>query len=105
MKDRGFIKWQPFNSLITPKEVLENTEIYEVEPTLFPEEKEKLAELIKTAYLAQSKITMEFYENNQIKELNTYIKNIDPIYNTLKLDNGKIIAFEQIHNLKEYLPK
>ena len=100
MKDRGFIKWQPFNSLTTPKEVLANKEDYEEAPTLFPEELENLSELIKTAYYAHNKITIAFYENNHLETLNTYIINIYPIYNTLKLATGKIISFNQIYTLK-----
>ena len=105
MMDRGFIKWQPFNSLTTPKDVLSDMDNYEEAPALFPEELENIAKLIQTAYYGHNKITITFYENNHLEILNTYIINIYPTYNTLKLATGKIISFNQVYTLKECLPK
>ena len=104
MIDRGFIKWQPFNSLITPKEVLKNLEKTpkSLKPTLFPEELETLNEALKDAYFSQNEVIITFYEKNTICSLKTYIKEIYPNFNTLKLTNNKIISFNQIIKITSF---
>ena len=98
MIDRGFIKWQPFNSLINNKIVLDNlTQKPKLKkPSLFPEELAKLNEQILDAYYAQTEITLIYYENNLYKKITTSIISINTCYKTLKLKNGKIISFSQI---------
>ena len=104
MIDRGFIKWQPFNSVIQTKVLLNNLlNQKEVEkPTLFPEKIEMLNEKIREAYYAQNKIIITFYEKNQIKNITTTIKKINTNTKTIELDNHKIITFSQILNINEY---
>ena len=98
MIDRGFIKWQPFNSLISGKEVLNDLTKQKLitKPVLFPEELQKLNEEIINAYYAQNIITLVIYQNNQITQIKTKIKEIYPTSNTLKLANNKVISFNQI---------
>ena len=98
MIDRGFIKWQPFNSLISGKEVLNDLTKQKIitKPVLFPEELQKLNEEIINAYYAQNIITLVIYQNNQITQIKTKIKEIYPTSNTLKLANNKVISFNQI---------
>ena len=104
MIDRGFIKWQPFNSLISNKEILtsikesKNNFLYS-KPKLFPEEIEKLNEELKDAYYSHSLITLTYFENNHLKTIKTNIIAIYPNSNTLKLTNNKIISFNQITNI------
>ncbi len=104
MIDRGFIKWQPFNSLISNKEVLASikeakTNFLNSKPKLFPEEIEKLNEELKDAYYSHSLINLTYYENNHLKTIKTNIIAIYPNSNTLKLTNNKIISFNQIINI------
>ncbi len=98
MIDRGFIKWQPFNSLISGKEILNDLTKQKIitKPVLFPEELQKLNEEIINAYYAQNIITLVIYQNNQITQIKTKIKEIYPTSNTLKLANNKVISFNQI---------
>ncbi len=98
MIDRGFIKWQPFNSVISTKAILNNLEKRKniKKPELFPEELQKLNEKIMNAYYDKSIITLEYFEENQIYQIKTKIKAIYPNYNTVKLSNDKIIAFSQV---------
>ena len=100
--DRGFIKWQPFNSVVPSKEVLDNlnTKEIKVKPTLFPEKEEILNEQVKEAYYSKNKIKITFYEQNQIKNIETIITKIYPNNNTIELNNHKIITFSQIINIK-----
>jgi len=100
--DRGFIKWQPFNSVVSSKEVLDNLNSKEIKdkPTLFPETQEILNEQVKEAYYSKNKIKITFYEQNQIKNTETIITKINPNNNTIELNNRKIITFSQIINIK-----
>ena len=98
MIDRGFIKWQPFNSLISNKEVLASikeakTNFLNSKPKLFPEEIEKLNEELKDAYYSHSLINLTYYENNHLKTIKTNIIAIYPNSNTLKLTNNTIIIY------------
>ena len=100
MIDRGFIKWQPFNSLISPKTILNNlNKELTPKPTLFPEQIQNLNEEIINAYYSKSTIKLTIYEHNQLINLTTTIKEIYPNFNTLKLQNNKIISFNEIINL------
>ena len=98
MIDRGFIKWQPFNSLTNSKTVLESLKSQEKlkKPNLFPEEIAKITEEILTAYYSKSEITIIYYENTLYKKITTLIIDINRSYKTIKLKNGKIINFNQI---------
>ena len=98
MIDRGFIKWQPFNSLINRKMVMSDLEKNKKvkKPTLFPEEIEKINEEILNAYYAKSEITIIYYENNLYKKITTLIVNINSSYKTIQFRGGKVISFNQI---------
>ena len=99
--DRGFIKWQPFNSVISSKDILDNLNNKEdiTKPTLFQEKKDYLNDLILEAYYSKNKINISFYEQNKIKNIYTSITKIYPNTNTLELNNHKIISFNQIINI------
>ena len=99
--DRGFIKWQPFNSVISSKTILNNYKNNETKekPILFPEKTEILNELIKEAYYSRNKIKITIYEQNKIKSFETIIYKINPSNNTIELNNHKIITFSQIINI------
>lgn len=99
--DRGFIKWQPFNSVISPKQIFESTnqDKKDTRPRLFPEKQELLNKLIIDAYYSKSKIQIYFYDNNKIKMVETVIRKIYPTSGTLELSNHHIISFNQIINI------
>lgn len=100
--DRGFIKWQPFNSVVPNKMILnslnQNKKI--AKPTFFPEKLEQLEELIKEAYYSKNEITITFYEQNNIKKVTTKISKIDSNQNIIYLENHKIVTFNQILNIE-----
>ncbi len=98
MIDRGFSKWQPFNSLLSAKTIFKeitNNKIID-KPTLFLEGQQELNEKILEAYYTQSIITLTYYYNNKIYKIKTKIKEIEPSFNTFKLDNNRIISFYQV---------
>ena len=98
MIDRGFIKWQPFNSVINSKSIFNDlTKNPKMEkPTLFPEEIEIINTKIKDAYYSKSKINLTIFEHDTLHNITTYIKEIYPYSNTLKISNNKIISFNEI---------
>ena len=102
--DRGFIKWQPFESLISSKEVLNDLEKKKkvAKPTLFPEEKEHLNQLLKEAYFMHSLIVITFFKDNKIYKIKTIIKKVNKEEETIKLEDNKVLAFEQILDVKIY---
>jgi len=99
--DRGFIKWQPFNSVVSPTEILrdlkEKTTISK--PELFPEEQENLRQKIIDAYYSHSKIKMQIFENNKLNIIETNIKKINSFNNTLVIDYNHTITFNQITHI------
>ncbi len=106
MIDRGFIKWQPFESVLNSKEVIKELEQKEdKKPILFPEELEILNEQIKEAYFSQNKIILTFYSQNKIQNLETYIYKIFPTTNLLEIKNHQIISFKQIIHIKNCYPE
>jgi len=100
--DRGFIKWQPFSSVISGKSILNTTQKNEIasKPILFPEEIEKITNEILDAYYSKREIEISFYENSQIKKVKTFIQKLNPNNNTIDLACNKTIYFSQIINIK-----
>ncbi len=96
--DRGFIKWQPFNSVIPSSTVLNNLtkKASKDKPTLFPEEQDLICEKIKEAFYAKEMVVISYYEAGDIKNIKTFIRKLNPNFNTLVLGNYKTIAFSQI---------
>lgn len=100
--DRGFIKWAPFNSIINGnlvKKELNNKTI--IKPSLSLEQKEVLNEQVIEAYYSKNKISIIFYEQNQIKNILAVITKINSPTNTIELNNTKIISFNQILKIKD----
>lgn len=100
--DRGFVKWQPFNSVVSNKTILNNLNNAEkvIKPTLFPEEIEKLNEQLIEAYYSHNLIEITIYEENKIKKYKTTINKIDSNTKTIYLKNHKIIYFNEIIHIK-----
>lgn len=100
--DRGFIKWQPFNSVIPNKSILNNIKEQEhiPKPTLFPEEIENLNKELIEAYYSGNLIELTIYEANKIKKYESIITKIDSSNNIIHLKNNKTIYFNQIIHLR-----
>lgn len=98
MIDRGFIKWQPFNSLTPSKDTIikiENKHKCSM-PSLFPEETTLISENILKYYYSKEHINITYYEDGKIKNIVTIIKKINPNSNTIELGFKKILSFYQI---------
>ena len=101
--DRGIIKWQPFNSLINGKLVV-NSLLLEREkinkPIISEEDQKKLESEIIEAYYTQNKILIQYYKNGYLLKTLTKIKKIDCAYKTIYLENNIKLFFKQIIKIK-----
>ena len=96
--DRGMIKWQPFNSLINGKYIV-NSILKEKakisKPIISDEDKKTLEEKIIEAYYCQNTVTITYYQNGFLLKIKSKIKKIDNIYKIIYLDD-KTLLFKQI---------
>ena len=96
--DRGMVKWQPFNSVINSKDVI-NSLLQEKEkcakPILSSDEINLIEKKIIDALYCQNKITIHYYKNGIIKCITSKIKKIDYITKIIYLNNLKLY-FNQI---------
>ena len=98
MIDRGFVKWQPFNSLTPSKDTIKAVRMKKKEerPVLFPEEVSSLINTLMDGYYTKDQIYFTYYETHHIKNITSTIKKIHPSSNTIELGCGKTLYFEQI---------
>ena len=98
-KDRGIIKWLPFDSLVNSKSVVESI-LYEKrkvkKPILSKEQMEEIEEKLIEAFYEQEKITLKIYECGYIESITSTISNIDITYKKIFLETNDIILFNQI---------
>lgn len=100
MKDRGMIKWQPFESLVSSKEVINSLLVVKnkiAKPTLSIDQLENINELVFESYYNQSIISIRYFQNNAINTIKGQITAINQnskiifINNTLKLHISQIL--------------
>lgn len=98
MNDRGMIKWQPFNSVINNKTIL-NSILKEKakvkKPIISEEEIDELEHKLIEAYYMKSKIDITYYKNETLLHVKGTIKKIDQVYKMIYLENTKLL-FNQI---------
>lgn len=99
MKDRGMIKWQPFDSIISSKEVINNIlkeKDKQDKPILSLEQMEDLNNKIFENFYAKNYITLTFYEANYIKQIKGKITFIDEYKKIIWINNNKKLHISQI---------
>lgn len=74
---RNMVKWQPFNSLINGKEIVnsilkEKTKINK--PNISEEDIATIEEKIITAYFMQATVNIAYYKNGNILKIKSKIK-------------------------------
>ena len=96
--DRGMIKWAPFNSVVSNKEII-NSILKEKKkvkmPLLSDDEKKQIEEKIIQYFYTNEKIKLNYFYRGNIYTLNERIKKIDFIYHKIHFEN-LILIFEQI---------
>ncbi|MBE6139939.1 MAG: YolD-like family protein [Firmicutes bacterium] len=98
-KDRGFIKWQPFDSVISSKEIIKSLlkdKSKIPKPIISEEEKQKIEQNIIEAYYTCCDINIHYYKNGFIYECFSKIKKIDQINKIIYLNNNSKLLFHQI---------
>lgn len=98
-KDRGIIKWMPFESLTPSKKIIESilTEKEKVKkPILSLEQQQEMEEKLVSAFYEQEKITLKFYKNEKIYTITSFIASIDTTYKKIIFQNKTTIHFKQI---------
>lgn len=100
--DRGMIKWQPFDSVISSKALINNIILEKSKvnkPILSEEEIKDIEEKIIEAYYLQNEVILQVYKNGFFKEINGKIKKIDGVRKMVYLNN-MMIFFNQIISVR-----
>lgn len=102
--DRGVIKWTPFNSIVSQRQMIDNL-IKEknkiTKPKLSQEQIEKNEQLLIEAFYEQVKIKIEYFKEGFILSTCSEISNIDYTFKKIYLKNNKSLLFNQI--IKVYM--
>lgn len=96
--DRGMIKWQPFNSVVSGKQMVRDIikEKNKVKmPNLSEEQRKNIEEKLIIAFYENELITLDFYFQGKIIKISEKIKKIDSTYNKIYFNN-KVLLFDQI---------
>ena len=96
--DRGMLKWAPFNSVVSNKEI-----IYAIQkekskikmPCLSDDQKLNIENKLIEAFYENKKIAIKYFLAGKIFYKTGSIKKIDPIFHKIYFDN-LILIFEQI---------
>ncbi len=101
-KDRGMIKWMPFNSLMNGRIIVNNLldEKSKIKmPILSDDEIGEIENNIINAYYTQNKIIITYYKNGYLLKTKSLIKKIDYTHKIIYLDNNINLLFRQITNI------
>lgn len=101
-EDRGMMKWAPFYSVLSEKEIkesVENKEVYS-KPDLSEDQISELENIIIDAYNNKKEIEIKVYESHGTIIKQGIINKIDPIHKAIYL-NKKMILFTNILDVKE----
>ncbi len=97
--DRGFIKWQPFESLGPSKQVI-NSLVREKskipKPVLSEDETSNLEAKIIEAYYSKEKVILSYYQSGFIQKVQGQIIKIDHVYKMIYLNSNLKLLFSQI---------
>lgn len=101
--DRGFIKWMPFDSVTSTKNLLKNIvqekNIFKM-PTLSEEQINLNENNILRALHNNEDVKIIYFKNNKVYRLTTKIKNIQTTSKKIILANNNHLYFSQIISVK-----
>ena len=96
--DRGMIKWEPFNSVVSASKIIKDV-LNEKEkikkPILSEEQIQNIAQRLLESYHEKENAEIFYYEDGYIKKIIEQIKKIDPVSKKVYL-SSKNIYFSQI---------
>ena len=99
-KDRGIIKWAPFDALNGFRETIELYKYNKgkkAKPVLDENQLEEMDRTIKEAISDSKEIQVSYFEDGYIKDMYGFVKKVDVIYKeiifskTLKLDMNDVV--------------
>ncbi|MBQ6840631.1 MAG: YolD-like family protein [Bacilli bacterium] len=96
--DRGMIKWQPFDSVVSGKQVVRDVLKKKNEikmPALSEEQRNSIEEKLILSFYENEKITLDYYYQGKLLKLCDNIKKIDSTYRKIYFSN-KTLLFDQI---------
>lgn len=96
--DRGMIKWLPFNSVVSSKQMIASLMEKRNKakmPYLSDEQKEIIEKKIIVNYYEKKLTFLDYYYDDKIIHTTGYIKKIDSIYHRIYF-NHQILLFDQI---------
>lgn len=98
-KDRGIIKWAPFDSLAglndKIKDMIRNR-LKRDRPVLSSDQLEYLDTTLEKAITSNLELNIHYYEDGFIKTLYGYVRKIDPIHRKLHLKNRIALNLDDI---------
>lgn len=102
-KDRGIMKWAPFDALTGHGTMLEDM-IYNInkkqKAELSEDEYKEINEAVSEATRQDKQISLEYYNDGYSFTTFGKIKKIDEINKIIKLDTDEIIPFEDVLQIK-----
>lgn len=102
-KDRGIIKWAPFDALNGFSEAIA---LYKYnkgkreKPVLEYDQLEILDRTLKEAISDNKEIQVFYYQDGYIKSLFGYVKKVDEIFRLIILDNGFKLEISDVVNIE-----
>ncbi len=102
-KDRGMLKWQPFDSVIQSKKVVNNlsNKRNKIEqPILSEDQLIEFNDIITQAYYSNNIIKISYYFSGNIISKEAKIKKINYVKKQIILSDNTTIFYKQITNIK-----
>lgn len=104
MQDRGYIKWAPFNSVISDKTIIKelmNRKRKIQKPTLSQDQIDYLNDKIFEAYTNHIKVNLFIFNNQNVIKLIGFVNNINVNKKYITFNNNHIF-FNQILNISNF---
>lgn len=102
-KDRGILKWAPFDALDGQHTVLEDM-IYNVnkkdKTTLSEDQEEEIDSIIRFSYENKKEVIIKYYSCGYNNDTYGYIKNINSVKKMITLDTNEEIDLDNILSIK-----
>lgn len=101
-EDRGMMKWAPFYSVLSEKEINDNVNDNNIVsmPELSEDQEMEIETIIIDSYNNEKEITLTIFKNNKFEEVTGTITKLDPMHKAVYL-NKKMILFSNIVKIKE----
>ena len=103
INDRGMIKWQPFDSVTSTKKMcydILQKKNYQQVPLLSEDQIKDIEELMLESYYNKEIVIITYYFDGKLLTKESKIKYLDKLKKQLILNDGAIIHFKQIINIK-----